>query len=476
MYHHSKSVIGQFFDWHESPFKWQTRNTRRHSVHRFKEDIFEPPPKPKPLLPPKPPPLQKIEIRKNSFDEKVIRVNPIKFPAQYLEPSRNHIPTGISSLPRTPPTESKVPMNFIPSGKKLARTPPILQKSKSAENLQDIPSFKTELDVWNQRKINSQKKLPENLESPLLKSPYAGEQSFSRRGSRDSIKVPKNPVIQENVTRGRHYHRSSTIPETDIRGRSVPREKVPLKPVVQENVTRGLDHPKTSIIPEIDTRGRSVQRVELPIGRRHSISYEPSIASNEQRRQSIKTTKIPNLEEKSSSKIPIPVKNSREIAIQTGGIMTVRQKSNQNFIPTGSQLRRSPRTPLRTPKYTRSEPKMDVDIEVHHDDDTISQVNYQGTKRISLHFTPNKFDFLRKSSHKKEQEEIQSEKKELKRLIRKISRASSKIDTGKENPVKSTLPKLEPTEKKVSTTKEPLPQLQPIKTTSQGVLLVMVKN
>ena len=153
--------------------------------------------------------------------------------------------------------------------------------------------------------------------------------------------------------------------------------------------------------------------------------------------------------------------------------MTVRQKSTQNFIPSGSQLRRSPRTPLKTPKYTRNEPKMDVDIEVHHDDDTISQVNYQSTKRISLHFTPQKFDFLRKN--KKEQEEIQSEKKRLTRLIRKISRASSKIDTGK-IPGKSNLPKLEPKKEKIKPEKEALPQLQPIKTTSQGVLLVMVKN
>ena len=432
MYHHSKSVIGQFFDWHESPFKWQTRTrtTRFNSQQqrRLSQDsIFEPPPKPKkPEFTEFPQPVQ-LPPRKNSHDEKVIRVNPIKFPARYLEPSRNHIPTGnIFS------GKSKVPMtNSIPSGKKLARTPPPmtdprppLRKSLSADNLLTETKVFNENDAWNQRKINSQKKAPDHFKSPLTNSPYAGEQSLSRRGSKEqnerviintALKVPKNSAILENV---------------------------------------------------------------LPISRGRSLSYEPSVASNEQRRQSIKSNKMLGLAPKSrsssleSSKIPLPIKRSREIAIQTGGIMTVSQKSTANFIPTGNQLRRSPRTPQR--RSAPVSPKMNVDIEVHHDDDTISINNFKRASRISLHFTPQeqKFEYLRKSS-KKEREEIQAEKKKLTQLIRKINRASSKIDTGRE-PLKAQLPKLEPVAKKIE--KDSEPTLQPIKTTSQGVLLVMVKN
>ena len=439
MYHHSKSVIGQFFDWHESPFKWQTRNTTNR-IRRLSHDnnIFEPPPnKPQKVHNPQPEIILLPTRAQNSHDEKVIRVNPIKFPARYLEPSRNHIPNGFIPLPDTP-EKSKVPMtNFIPSGKKLTRTPPPnprLRKSISADNLiSETTKLLSENEAWNQRKINSQKKAPNHFESPLINSPYTGEQSLSRRGSKEkneiniaTLKVPKNPAILENDLQ-------STVPAA----------------------------------------------IRLP-----SV-YKPSLASNEQRRQSIKSSSsnMPIPAPKSisrsleSSKIPLPIK-SREIAIQTGGIMTVTQKSKNNFIPTGNQLRRSPKTPLRrTATAPPITPKMNVDIEVHHDDDTISQVKYKSTSRISLHFTPeehHKFEYLRKSS-KKEREEIQAEKKKLTQLIRKISRASSKVNTGRHPMKAESLPKLEPVNKKIEKDSEPH-QLQPIKTTSQGVLLVMVKN
>ena len=413
MYHHSKSVIGQFFDWHESPFKWQTRNTTNRNRRLSLDNIFEPPPnKPQKV----PEPELSLPKRKNSHDEKVIRVNPIKFPARYLEPSRNHIPNGFLPLPPNP-EKSKVPMtNFIPSGKKLTRTPP----SRSPRLHKSETKLISENEAWNQRKMNSQKKAPNHFESPLINSPYAGEQSLSRRGSKEK----NDPII-------------NTF------------KKVPKNPAI-------LEH--------------DVQ----PCSRRRSLnSYEPSLASNEQRRQTIMAPKSRS-RSLESSKIPI---RSREIAIQTGGIMTVTQKSKNNFIPTGNQLRRSPKTPsMRTPTAPPITPKINVDIEVHHDDDTISQVKYERTSRISLHFTPEadqKFEYLRKTS-KKEREEIQAEKKKLSHLIRKISRASSKINTGRQ-PMKASLPKLEPVSKKIEKDPEPH-QLQPIKTTSQGVLLVMVKN
>ena len=44
------------------------------------------------------------------------------------------------------------------------------------------------------------------------------------------------------------------------------------------------------------------------------------------------------------SMIPVRISESREVGIQTGGILTVRQKSTQNYIPKGRhQLQRSPR-------------------------------------------------------------------------------------------------------------------------------------
>ena len=195
MYHHSKSVIGQFFDWHESPFKWQTRNTTNR-IRRLSHDnnIFEPPPnKPQKVHNPQPEIILLPTRAQNSHDEKVIRVNPIKFPARYLEPSRNHIPNGFIPLPDTP-EKSKVPMtNFIPSGKKLTRTPPPnprLRKSISADNLiSETTKLLSENEAWNQRKINSQKKAPNHFESPLINSPYTGEQSFSRRRSKEKNEI-----------------------------------------------------------------------------------------------------------------------------------------------------------------------------------------------------------------------------------------------------------------------------------------------
>ena len=95
---HNTSVIGSFFDWPESPFRWKTLDrldpfkSYKDKLDNFSEEeqVI------KPLQPIKP------GSKQVNFDDLVIRVNPAKFPAIYIEPRRNFIPGGRRALSRTP--------------------------------------------------------------------------------------------------------------------------------------------------------------------------------------------------------------------------------------------------------------------------------------------------------------------------------------------------------------------------------------
>ena len=95
---HNSSVIGSFFDWPESPFRWKTLDrldpfkSYKDKLDNFSEEdqVI------KPLQPIKP------GSKQVNFDDLVIRVNPAKFPAIYIEPRRNFIPGGRRALTRTP--------------------------------------------------------------------------------------------------------------------------------------------------------------------------------------------------------------------------------------------------------------------------------------------------------------------------------------------------------------------------------------
>lgn len=102
---HKHSVIGSFFDWPESPFRWKILD-RADPFRAYKElDPFieEPPtsesPVINPLQPIKPSPASKEIV---NVDHLIIKVNPAKFPARYIEPKRNFIPSGRRTLARTP--------------------------------------------------------------------------------------------------------------------------------------------------------------------------------------------------------------------------------------------------------------------------------------------------------------------------------------------------------------------------------------
>ena len=98
---HNSSVIGSFFDWPESPFRWKTLDRldpfkSYKKLDNFCEDNFCEEQVIKPLQPIKP------GSKQVNFDDLVIRVNPAKFPAIYIEPRRNFIPAGRRALTRTP--------------------------------------------------------------------------------------------------------------------------------------------------------------------------------------------------------------------------------------------------------------------------------------------------------------------------------------------------------------------------------------
>ena len=108
----------------------------------------------------------------------------------------------------------------------------------------------------------------------------------------------------------------------------------------------------------------------------------------------------PLLQTNRKSMIPVPTK--REIATQTGGILTVRQKSTLNYIPKGvNQLRRSAKDRKRqdstnnTP--TKKENSIEIDIEVKNNNNKlVSRVNLSGTE-ISLRITPEKSNEYRRN-------------------------------------------------------------------------------
>ena len=65
----------------------------------------------------------------------------------------------------------------------------------------------------------------------------------------------------------------------------------------------------------------------------------------------------------------------KEVAIQTGGILTVRQRSTQNYIPKGShQLRRSAQDRKRQDHNASKKENsgMEINIEVRHNNEKVS--------------------------------------------------------------------------------------------------------
>lgn len=123
--------------------------------------------------------------------------------------------------------------------------------------------------------------------------------------------------------------------------------------------------PQSPTDEELDKKSEELRRIEDSLLR--------------SRNELPRTPILPPQKPDNSKKIELPLK--KEVGIQTGGILTVKQKSTQNYIPSGRhQLRRSAKEPrLRG---------CDVDIEVIHDDLKVSKMNWRGTSQISLRIQP----------------------------------------------------------------------------------------
>ena len=206
------------------------------------------------------------------------------------------------------------------------------------------------------------------------------------------------------------------------------------------------------------------------------------------------------------SMIPVRISESKEVGIQTGGILTVRQKSTQNYIPKGRhQLQRSPSGRKRqntansndtlTTKNNKNNNNVQINIEVKHNNDKVSRMNLSGTE-ISLRIQPErsrKTGIIPKYSRKHSEtctlrKESRASDTTSKEISKKPSFCRSKIQrlSTSSKPSISGKPKSSPNlqnnisdQKKTSEEKYfksilEKKTLQPIKTTSLGVLLVLV--
>lgn len=343
-----------------------------------------------PLKPSKPLTREKVDV-----DQLVIRVNPIKFPAVYIEPKRNFIPSGRRGLARTPPQENN--RDSSPSDDELDR------KSEELRLIED---------------------------------------SLLRRRN----EIPRTPVRKSGI-----------------------------------DLLRLLD--------------RALRNLFIAEG----VTY---LTDTKTAKNGLETPNIPRKDTND---------NRKEIAIQTGGIMTVRQKSTLNYIPSGrNQLKRSAHGErLQNSKIKDDEneaPKsMEINIEVYHDNDKISKMNLRGTSQINLRIKPEeimgKSSQDLRSSHadlrpcqsnlrtsqsnlRCSQPDLRVSQADLRRsnqdLRGRLQKTSSRINTGLSR--KSTVlssatsnsvekyPTSDDSLERIMSTKT----LKPIKSTAQGVLLVLV--
>lgn len=373
---HNTSIIGSFFNWPESPFRWKTLD-RQKQFYSY-QDAFDIKPHIKqvasthprnleeaplvinPLKPSKPLTREKLDI-----DQLVIRVNPIKFPAVYIEPKRNFIPSGRRALARTPPHEKR---------------------------RQSSPSSDDELD----RK---------SVELRLI------EDSLLRRRN----EIPRTPILKSS--------KDFTVFQMFF--------------IYDVGITNFSD-PKTA-------------------------------------QNGLKTPTIPRKDKD---------ENRKEIAIQTGGIMTVRQKSTLNYIPSGrNQLKRSAHGErLETAKKEQpEEPRksMEINIEVYHDNDKVSKMNLRGTSQINLRIKPEESSQDLRAS----QSDLRPSQTDLRRsnqnLRSRLQRTSSRIGLSRKSTAavlssaaSNSVKRYEDSDslERIMSTKT----LKPIKSTTQGVLMVLV--
>ena len=296
-------------------------------------------------------------------------------------------------------------------------------------------------------------------------------------------------------------------------GHKIPRTpdciETPIKPVFVTEATQCSFHGglQTRKLSQFETPGKPLFVTEATQCSVHSGRQTRKLSQSPPPvKRVIHSAKAPK-----KSMIPVRISESKEVGIQTGGILTVRQKSTQNYIPKGRhQLQRSARGRKRqdttansndeSPTKHKNDNKnnnnnVQINIEVKHNNDKISRMNLSGTE-ISLRIQPErsrKTGIIPKYSRKHSEtctlrkESIASDTTS-KEISKKPSFCRSKIQrlSTSSKPSISGKPKSSPNlqnnisdQKKTSEEKYfksilEKKTLQPIKTTSLGVLLVLV--
>ena len=222
---------------------------------------------------------------------------------------------------------------------------------------------------------------------------------------------------------------------------------------------------------------KACQKSEIPILKSKTEFLKKSDVTKKKKT----TESSEQIEDSLKSKIPVRIQSGKqqrkEIGTQTGGILTVKQKSTQNYIPSGRhQLRRSALGPrlvdFKTSQIPTRSRSMEVNIEVLHDNDKVSKMHWRATSQISLRIQP-------EVSKKSDQENLQVNSIHSSRS--RIRRASSRL-TGL-RPVSPKIGLAHPTGPEQAQQDVPKDsfayifqkkKLQPVKSSSSGVLLVLV--